>query len=396
MRLTDISLRSLRPRSEQYAVLDDLLPNFGVRIGTTGRLSFFVMYRMNGYRKRDTLGQFPIITLAEARQLARQRLARLTLEDKNPEFTPTVGFAEAAADFLQLHCAVRNKARTAEETERLLNRHWLPAFSRKSLQDIRTQDISNVLDRLTGTPSEAVHALAAVRKFFSWARQRRLVTRSPCEGLQLDIRSQPRTRVLSDPELVKAYGAAEQYGYPYGSIVQLLLLTAQRRNEIASLRWSYINQTERVITLPPELVKNNREHAFIYGDMAAHVLENLPRIGELLFPARGYDDRAFSGWSKSKRALDMRCGVEFTLHDLRRTWATRAADLGVHPWVIEAHLNHVSGVVSGVSAIYNRYSYLKEARVAVQVFEEHLSGALRGVKKSRNTPDREKRTFILK
>ena len=72
MRLTDISLRSRRPQSEQYAVLDELLPNFGVRVGTTGRLSFFVLYRINGRRKRDTLGQFPTISLAEARQLARQ------------------------------------------------------------------------------------------------------------------------------------------------------------------------------------------------------------------------------------------------------------------------------------------------------------------------------------
>ncbi|HLC08318.1 MAG TPA: Arm DNA-binding domain-containing protein, partial [Methyloceanibacter sp.] len=70
MRLTDISLRRLKPRSEQYAVLDELLPNFGVRVGTTGKFSFFVLYRTNGRRKRDTLGQFPIISLAEARQLA--------------------------------------------------------------------------------------------------------------------------------------------------------------------------------------------------------------------------------------------------------------------------------------------------------------------------------------
>src|SRR5437870_12805385 len=122
MRLTDISLRSLKRRGEQYAVLDDQFPNFGVRVGITGKLSFFVMYRTNGRRRRDTLGQFPIVTLAEARQLARQRLAKLVLEDKNPHFTPATNFAEAVADFLQLHCAVRNKSRTAGETERLLNR----------------------------------------------------------------------------------------------------------------------------------------------------------------------------------------------------------------------------------------------------------------------------------
>ncbi len=376
MRLTDISLRSLKPRFRQYAVFDDGMPNFGVRVGTTGKLSFIVMYRMHGRRRRDTLGQFPVISLAEARQLARQRLAKQVLEDKNPEFIATTKFAEVAADFLALHCGVRNKPRTADETERLMNRHWVPAFGRRTLQDIATKDISGVLDRMLDAPSEAKHAFAAIRKFFNWARQRRLVKHSPCEGLQIDIRSQPRTRVLSDAELVKVWRAAERQGYPYGTIVKLLLLTGQRRNEIASLRWSYITLAEKKIMLPPELVKNNRQHVFVYGDMVAEVLASMPKLGDFLFPARGHDDRPFSGWSKAKRELDVASGVDFTLHDLRRTWATRAAESGVHPWVIEAHLNHVSGVVSGVAAIYNRHNYLNEARSAVKVFDEHLAKAL--------------------
>lgn len=379
MRLTDISLRSLKPRFHQFAVFDDLLPNFGVRVGTSGRLSFFVMYRVHGRRKRDTIGQFPVISLAEARQLARRRLAKLVLEEKNPDFVPTTDFVEAVSDFLKFHCAVRNKPRTAAETERLLKRHWLPAFAGRELQGISTRDVTRVLDALHKVPSEAVHALAAIRKFFNWTRQRQLIAASPCEGLQLDVRSQARTRVLSDGEQVCVYRAAEQIGYPYGNILQLLLLTAQRRSEIAGLRWSYINQQERLITLPARLVKNNREHVFVYGDMAADVLEKMPRIGDHLFPARGGNDRLYSGWSKSKRRLDFACGIDFTLHDLRRTWATRAADLGVHPWVIEAHLNHVSGVISGVSAIYNRYSYLKEARTAVRLVEEHFAKKLQSI-----------------
>ena len=113
MRLTDFALRSLKPGAAQYAVLDNMMPNFGVRVGTTGSLSFFVMYRRHGRRVRDTLGKYPTVTLAEARLLARQRLAKLVLEDKNPHFTPTTNFAEAVATFLETHCAVRNKPRTA-------------------------------------------------------------------------------------------------------------------------------------------------------------------------------------------------------------------------------------------------------------------------------------------
>ena len=311
-----------------------------------------------------------------ARLLARQRLARLVLKDNNPEHEPRVNFAEAVKDFLQLHCAVRNKRRTAEETARLLNRHWLPVFSRKTLQDMRMHDVSDVLDALRDTPSEAIHALAAIRNFFGWARQRRLIKHSPCEGLKLGTRSQTRSRVLTDLELVKVYQAAGGIGYPYGTIVQMLLLSGQRRNEIANLRWSFIDREKRQITLPGELVKNNREHTFVYGDLTAAILDTMPVLGDLLFPARGYDDRAYCGWSKAKRALDLMGGVDFTLHDLRRTWATRTSDLGVYPWVVEAHINHVSGVVSGVAAIYNRAAYLKETKAAVEVFENHLSKLL--------------------
>ena len=379
MRLTDISLRKLKSRTEQYAVFDDHLPNFGVRVGTTGKLSFIVMYRVDGKRKRDTLGTYPIISLAEARSLARQRLAELVLGDAGSvgsEIGKSVTFADAVTDFLKLHCAVRNKPRTSAETERLLKRHWLPRLEEKKVVEVSPQDISAVLDVLMETPSEALHALAAIRKFFNWACQRHLIERSPCERIEINVRPQARTRALSLEELVIAYRAAEAHGYPYGTIVQLLALTGQRRGEIASLRWSYINEKERLITLPASLVKNNRQHVFVYGELVDGILKKLPRLGDMLFPARGCDDRPFSGWGKAKRGFDLAAGLDFTLHDLRRTWATRAADLGVHPWVIEAHLNHVSGVVSGVSAIYNRYSYVKEARGAVQIFDQRLFEAL--------------------
>jgi integrase len=154
------------------------------------------------------------------------------------------------------------------------------------------------------------------------------------------------------------------------------MVTGQRRGEIAGLCRSYIDTDKRLITLPSELVKNSREHTFPYGDLAAQILQSIPNVAELLFPARGCEDRPFSGWSKIKAVLDERSGVNFRLHDLRRTWATHVAELDVHPWVIEAHLNHVSGVVSGVAAVYNRHKYLNESRAAVAKFEAKLTRLL--------------------
>src|SRR5262249_49691614 len=157
----------------------------------------------------------------------------------------------------------------------------------------------------------------------------------------LPSRVMARERVLEDAELVAVYRAAETMGYPFGRIVQSCILTGQRRGEIAALRWEHINKAERTITLPPSLTKNNRQHTFPYGDMAAAVLEAIPVFEcAFLFPARRNDAAPFSGWSKSKVTLDRKCGIsEWTLHDLRRTFATNLAGLDISPHVVERLLN---------------------------------------------------------
>ncbi|MFN0219926.1 MAG: tyrosine-type recombinase/integrase [Hyphomicrobium sp.] len=376
-RLTDLTLRSLQPRGLQYAVFDDALPNFGVRVGTKGTLSFFVMYTVHGRRRRESLGRFPVLSLAEARKFARQRLSRLIIETQSGDVPVAMTFSEAVERFLKLHCEAENKPSTAASTRRLFKCHWLPVFSRRLLQDVGTREITEIIDRhRRKAPYETRHAFAVLRKFFNWAKQQRLVDRSPCDNLALNFRMKPRTRVLNDHELVAVFCAASVLGYPYGPIVQLLMLTGQRRGEIAGLRWSYIDQEKRLITLPADLVKNSREHTFAYGDLAARIFALIPNQGDMLFPARGFDDRPFSGWAKIKAVLDERSGVDFRLHDLRRSWATHVAELDIHPWVIEAHLNHISGMVSGIAAVYNRHKYLNETRVAVARFEEKLSALL--------------------
>jgi integrase len=159
----------------------------------------------------------------------------------------------------------------------------------------------------------------------------------------------------------------------FAAIVQLLVLTGQRRGEIAALRADYISND--LCTLPATLTKNKREHAFPIGTAASSILST-PLAGSsngLLFPARGQPSRPFNGWSKSKVALDKLSGVsDWTLHDLRRTFATRLAELGVAPHVIERLLNHVTGTVSGVAAVYNRASYIAEMRAAIELWERYL------------------------
>jgi integrase len=149
-------------------------------------------------------------------------------------------------------------------------------------------------------------------------------------------------------------------------------LTGQRRGEIGALEGSMVDFMTKTITLPSRLTKNKREHRFPFGTTAEAILCEYHREG-FLFPA-GDTDNSFSAWSKSKTALDKATGtVEWTLHDLRRTFATQLAALGTPIHVTEKLLNHVSGTISGVAAIYNRHAYMDEMRAAIEAYEHHLA-----------------------
>ena len=132
--LTDISIRNLKvDLTDRYEVFDVKVPGFGVRVFPSGIKSFVLLYRTNGRPRRLTLGRYPVLSLAEARKLARQRLAKLIIDDNRIEFSSSATFRETVDSFLDKHCSIRNKPRTAGETERLLKRHWLPVFSRRML-----------------------------------------------------------------------------------------------------------------------------------------------------------------------------------------------------------------------------------------------------------------------
>ncbi|MGH9621176.1 MAG: site-specific integrase [Bryobacteraceae bacterium] len=177
--------------------------------------------------------------------------------------------------------------------------------------------------------------------------------------------------MLTEPELATVLFHARTGG-TYGTLVELLLLTGQRRGEVAALDTSWIDYEARTITIPSAVAKNRREHLIPYGERVAAILEHLPKNG-LVLPGKG-TNVPFSGFSKAMIAFREASGVEdFTLHDLRRTYSTGLAKLGVAPQTIEALLNHVTGTLSPIARIYNRHSYLPEARAALVLWEGHLA-----------------------
>lgn len=388
MQLTDISIKALKPPAKgQVTYTDDTVPGFGVRISQGGIKSFVVVHGRN--RRRTTIGRYPTISLQEARKAAKVLLAEKTLGKFT---TPPINFEEAHKLFLSAHFPDNYpKPRTKLETTRLLKKHFLPTFRHAKLTDIQPRDVSQIIDRLQSTPSEARHAFAAIRQFFNWAATREYVPSSPCERLRPPGRAVARDRVVSDDELKLILAHAYAEDSIFNSILLLLLLTGQRRNEIASLQSNWIDFKTKTITLPAQITKNKRPHTFPFEKMSETILKTAlgkaeKRASEdaeqrgpfLLFPAKG-KKTPFAGWSKAKPDFDKGCPItHWTLHDLRRTCATNLASLGVPVHVTEKLLNHVSGTTGGIVAVYQRHAYMEEMREAMKKWERQLGKSNRG------------------
>jgi integrase len=281
-------------------------------------------------------------------------------------------FADAIELFVAKHCQPNNRPRTAAETARLLRKHFLPRLSHLPIDEIGARIVSDLLDDLLATPSVARHAFVALRTFFRWSVRRGLIEASPIASMGAPTEPRSRDRVLTDKELSALYRKAVSIRHTGSKIAQLLILTGQRRGEMGSLRSEYINREARTITLPGSLTKNGRLHTFPYGDMTAELLATSGRNG-FLFPARGTaGEKPYCGWSKLKARLHPDI-APWTFHDLRRTFTTNLAGLEVAPHVIERLLNHASGTISGVAAIYNRHAYLPEMREALEKWERRLA-----------------------
>ena len=355
--ISDPTLRALPvPQNGQADYWDAKLPSFGVRVSQGGSKTFVVKL----HNVRRAIGRYPLISLSEARTEARRLMAEKTLGKVRLQ---SITFAHGRSLFLADKERTA-KASTLAEYTRLLNR--LPFNAQ--LSSVSHDDVSRELNKIK-FPSEHAHVLVAAKIFFNWCIKRRFITENPILGLS-HHQSPTRAHVLSDADLKSIWHACAG---TFGTIVKLLLLTGQRRGEIAALQPSFFN--DDVCTLPSSLTKNGREHAFPIGSLAASlVASSRPSASPYLFAARGKPDHPFNGWGKSKAALDRKSKVtDWTLHDLRRTFATKLAQLGVPPHVIERILNHVTGTLSPIALVYNRANYLSEMRAAIALYENHLT-----------------------
>lgn len=381
--LTDLAIKGLVPRKTGiYDAFDAKVPGFAVRVFPSGAKSFVLLYRQQGRLRRLTLGRYPVLSLSEARKLAQRALNGVAhggdpQQTKIEERRGGFGFDATVERFIDTHCRRFNRPTTAHETARVLRSQFVARWRSRDVREITRGDVIAELDRIIdgGAPSASNHALSAIRKFFNWTVERGLIETSPCMSMTKPSPHRSRDRVLDDAELAAIWRAAPQEDYPFGPIVRLLILTAQRRGEITDLLWSDIDFDNQTMTIPAERTKSNRRQVLPLTQAALDILAGLPRFpDERVFPAQRGGRGTFSGFSRCKRRVDDLTGIsDWTLHDLRRTAATGMAKLGVAPHVVERILNHTSGTFAGVTGVYNRFGYQPEMRAALDVWAKFVA-----------------------
>jgi integrase len=369
---------------------DSTLPGFGyrLRLGADGKVkrTWIAQYRRAGGTRRVLIGSANVVSAEAARNAARKILGAAALGqdpqgDRNERREKdTLSFRKVAAEYLAAkQGSVR--PRTLTEVTRYLSDAYFKPLHGVAIDKIGRRDIAArlvIIKRENGNVAAAA-ARTAISSLFSWAMQMGYCEANPVIGT-VEFTTTPRERVLGDDELAAIWNACDGNS-EHDRIVRLLVLTGCRRQEIGGMRWSELDSENGTWVLPSERAKNKHEHTLPLPSAAWDIINTVPHMAhrDHLFGVRAGD--GFTDWGRAKRMLDAKLGdavQQWRVHDLRRTAATKLADLGVQPHIIETILNHQSGHKRGIAGTYNRSSYAREVRAALGLWADHVRALATG------------------
>ena len=374
---------ALPPGKTDHIEWDDDLPGFGLRLRAGGNRSWVAQYRTaDGRTRRTSIAIVAKLSPADARQAARKILAKVAL-GHDPQGEKAAQRQQAVRTVRALIAAYLEakqpelRPESFRVTKLYLTGPYFKALQVLAVIAVTRSDIAAAIRAIVRNHSTATAAAArrALSAFFAWciAEGELANGANPVDGSHRPADPTPRDRVLTDAELVEIWKAACQDDEP-GKIIRLLILLGSRRQEIGGMRWSELDLDAGTWTLPAERSKNRRAHTITLPPAALAIINSVPRTSrDHLFGDRAAD--GFTAWSNAKADLDRRLGDAvkgWRLHDLRRSAATKMADIGIEPHVIEACLNHYSGHRAGVAGVYNRARYEQATKLALVKWADHV------------------------
>jgi integrase len=413
IRLTDAAVQRLKAApGKRVDYFDSVVAGLCLRVagkttGSEGSRSWTLFYRFGGRQKRLTLGRYPGMPLADARSAAITAQAKIS-RGSDPAVTRAQARTEAAEAasrvpdtvgnveelFIKRHLEAKKRAaRYIKDTCRIFDNHVLPKWRDRDIKTITRRDITELLDGImdAGTPIAANRTLAAIRALFNFALRRGIIESTPVALVERPGEETRRERTLAADEIRAIWRAAEGLGYPFGPFFKITLLTGQRRDEVARLRWADLHLEAKLWTLSAEATKPGRTHVVPLAPLAVDILKDLPRQAlrtdsglrqsPWVFTTSGVP---IAGFSKGKIRLDQAIAnardgrplAHWRIHDLRRTAATELGRLGVSRLIISKILNHADRTVTG---IYDRHAYLQEKRYALESWAREIETLIRPV-----------------
>ncbi len=402
--ITIRTIESIKPcLGRDVYTWDSNLRGFGLRTTPRGVKSYVLQYRVNGGpARRKTIGIHGSPWTTQTARKEAERLLMIIRQGVDPveeardakRREKLLNFSAYCDQFVELYLQ-SNWPDTWPEAMRVLENVVKPRWGKKSLIALKRSDMVKLMDEYSDRPGsrKIIHSL--LRKLFNWAVDRQDIEVSPLMGMKAPKPCPSRRRVLGQEELICLWQASKMVEWPWGPFVRLLILTMQRRQEVAQMDWSEIDLEARTWIIPAERAKNDEAHIVPLSELAIAELEALmPLERGFVFSTTG--KTPVSGYSRAKRMMDERmlkvmktrhadAGgdpeaiqlADWRIHDIRRTGATNLQALGIPIEVTEAVLNHISGTLAGVAGIYNRYKYESEKRAALASWDARLQELLR-------------------
>ena len=378
--LTARTVASIKPvPGKRLEIFDDEVPGLALRVTPQGAKSWAVLYRHRGRRRRLTLGSLDVLTLAQARERARDELYAAGKGSDPATEKQTGRHVQTIGDLATLYIEkwAKPKKRSWKADDNLLRNKVLPTWRARAIQDITRHDclalVEAVADR--GAPVVANRVVSLLSKMFGFAVDRSLIDVNPAIRLPRPGTEQARDRVLTEPELRQLWQAFEALDPSLCAFFKLRLLTAQRGGEVAAMRWQDLDLVGGWWTIPATSAKNKLSHRVPLNATALAIIQSLQpteenppagaRYAFVLTGARGKRQQA--------EAAATFTVPNFVPHDLRRTVASMMASGGIPRLTIKKLLNHVE---RDITAVYDRHSYDPEKAAAIAWWDAKLLAIL--------------------
>lgn len=390
IKMTDQALAKQKPKDDRYEVWDILVSNLMVTVFPSGKKTWSVRYRSDGKRVKMKLGDYPNLTLSDARRKAKDVLVSVA-DGENPAYEKrkdvkaksrtrqTLQISNLLELYEKLHLS---QLRTGYQAKTFL-REFARDYGHLSITDFTKQDFVSSLNQimLAGNYTKANRVYAHIKSFYSWAIGQGYLERSPCEYIKRPYKEQSRKRFLSDQEICWFWQATGEELEPFGNMARLLLLTGQRLSEVCRMTENELQGRDHW-HLSAERTKNKEQHDVFLSDLAQQIVWRDNRVaGAYLFSTTGFSpvqsyDKPVKRFRSRMNELAGEELPHWSFHDLRRTCETGMAMLGIDQNTIDRCTNHLSGRF--MSRVYNQYEYQSQKTEAWQRWADHVRGLVDG------------------